>query len=105
MENVRVVFVTIPTEKAEEMAKGLVESRMAACVNITQKVKSFYWAGEKVETAEESMLIIKTTHQKIEELTGYVIMHHPYKIPEVISVQVAEGLPKYIDWIIEEMGK
>lgn len=105
MENVRVVFVTIPTDKAEEMANGLVESRMAACVNITPKVKSFYWSGDVVESAEESMLIIKTTHQKIEDLTGYVILHHPYKVPEVITVQVAEGLPKYIDWIIDEMGK
>ncbi len=105
MENVRVVFITIPTGKAEEMAKGLVQSRMAACVNITPKVKSYYWSGDKVESAEESMLIVKTTHQKIEDLTGYVILHHPYAVPEVITVQVAEGLPKYIDWIIDEMGK
>lgn len=105
MENIRVVFVTIPTDKADEMAQALVENRLAACVNVVPEINSFYWDKENVKNSQESLLIIKTTHQKIEAMTNFVANSHPYDIPEVISLPVAEGLPRYISWVIDEMGK
>lgn len=105
MDNVRIAFVSIPSDKADEMAKNMVASRVAACVNVIPLTNSYYLWDDKVESSKESLLLIKTTHQKVEELTGFVVMHHPYDVPEIITVPVTEGLPKYIDWIIEEMGK
>ena len=105
MENIRVAFVTIPVEKAEEMAQAMVKNRLAACVNVVPEINSFYWGKENVENSRESLLVIKTTHQKIEALTEFVVKNHPYTVPEVITMRVAEGLPRYISWVIDEMGK
>ena len=105
MENVRVVHVTIPMEKADEMARAIVEKRMAACVNIIPGLSSYYWWKDKVEAAAEAMLVIKTTPAKVDELVTFVKQHHPYDIPELITIPIAEGLPDYITWVIDEMGK
>ena len=105
MENVRVVNVTIPMEKAEEMARAIVEKRMAACVNIIPGLSSYYWWDDKVQSAAEAMLVIKTTPAKVDELAAFVKEHHPYDVPELITIPIAEGLPEYVSWIIEEMGK
>jgi len=105
MEIIRVAFVTIPVEKANEMAQTLVKNRFAACVNVVPEINSFYWDNENIEDSREALLIIKTTNQKIEALTDFVAQNHPYDIPEVITIPVAEGLPRYISWVIEEMGK
>ena len=105
MENVRVVNVTIPMEKAEEMARAIVEKRMAACVNIIPGLSSYYWWDDKVKSAAEAMLVIKTTPAKVDELAAFVKEHHPYDVPELITIPIAEGLPEYVSWIIDEMGK
>lgn len=105
MENVRVVFVSIPTDEADNIAKKLVEKRLAACVNIVPKIKSFYWWEDKVMSDDESLLIIKTAQLKVEQLTDFVRNNHPYEVPEVIAFKLSEGLPDYINWIMEETGK
>ncbi|MDF1543607.1 MAG: divalent-cation tolerance protein CutA [bacterium] len=105
MENIRVVFVTLPSEKAEDLAKQLVQDRHAACVNVVPAVKSYYCDSDKMAEANESLIIIKTTQLKIEGLVRFVRSAHPYDIPEIITIPVAEGLPDYINWVIEEMGK
>ncbi len=105
MENIRVVFVTVPPSRAEVMARSLVENRLCACVNVVAAVKSFYYWKDELQHEQESLLIIKTTQTKIDDLIKFVKKNHPYEIPEIITVRVAEGLPDYIDWVIEEMGK
>lgn len=102
MENIRVVHVTIPRDKADDLARNLVEKRLAACVNVIGEVKSYFrWQG-KISEEQEALLLIKTTQLKVEELIGYVRANHPYDLPEIISLPVAEGLPDYINWIIDE---
>lgn len=105
MEHVRVAFVSIPKDKAKELARKLVEERMAACINIVPKIESIYWWENKVQEEEESLLIIKTTQVKVEKLIGFVKENHPYDVPEIITFILAEGLPDYLDWVIEETGK
>ena len=98
----RVVFITTSTEKAEELARGLVESRLAGCVNIVDKVKSIYWWKGMVKDDSESLLIVKTSTKKVEMLIKEVKQTHGYDIPEVISLAVAEGNPDYLDWLDKE---
>ena len=105
MENLRVVFVTAPPSKAEVMARSLVEKRLCACANVISGVRSFYYWKDELQHEAESMIIIKTTQQKIDDLIKYVKEAHPYEVPEIITVPVAEGLPDYVDWVIDEMGK
>jgi periplasmic divalent cation tolerance protein len=105
MENVRVVNVTIPMEKADEMGRAIVEKRMAACVNIIPGLSSYYWSGNQIKAAAEAMLVIKTTPAKLDELVAFVKEHHPYDVPELITIPIAEGSPDYVSWVIDEMGK
>ncbi len=105
MENLRVVFITAPSSNAEVMARSLVANRLCACVNVVAAVKSFYYWKDELKHEQESLLIVKTTQSKIDDLIDFVKQNHPYRIPEIVSVRVAEGLPDYVDWVIEEMGK
>ncbi|MEE8404582.1 MAG: divalent cation tolerance protein CutA, partial [candidate division Zixibacteria bacterium] len=53
----------------------------------------------------ESLLILKTTMSKMGDLIAFIKAEHPYDIPEIIAMPVAEGLPDYVNWVIEETGK
>jgi len=105
MDNLRVVFVTVPMDKAEEMAKAIVENRLAACASVVPAVKSFYYWEDQLKNEHESLLILKTTMSKIDDLITFIKSEHPYDIPEIIAMPVAEGLPDYVNWVIEETGK
>jgi len=99
----RVVFITTPTDKGEEIARYLVENKLAACVNIVQKVKSIYWWQGKIEEDSESLLIVKTSDGKVDELIEKVREIHPYTVPEIISLNIEEGNPDYLKWIDESL--
>lgn len=105
MEVMRVVYVTVPPTEAEKMARSLVENRLSACVNVIAAVKSFYYWKEELHSEAESLLIVKTTQSKIDDLIKFVKKNHPNEIPEIITLRVAEGSPDYVDWVIEETGK
>ena len=105
MENIRVVFISIPHDEARKFARSIVEERLAACVNIVPRITSFFWWENEVQTDEEALLILKTTQPKIDALIDFVKHEHPYDIPEILFLPVAEGLPDYINWVIEEVGK
>ncbi|MFQ6009144.1 MAG: divalent-cation tolerance protein CutA [Candidatus Zixiibacteriota bacterium] len=102
MENIRVVFVSIPRDEANKLARGLVENRLAACVNIIPKIESYFWWDNKLNHDEEALLIIKTTRQRFDDLRAWVVNNHPYDLPEVISLPLSDGLSEYIEWVKRE---
>lgn len=86
-------------ETAGRIAAALVDERLAACVNVLPGLRSVYrWQG-KVESAEETLLLIKTTQDRLERVSARIVELHPYELPEVIAVEAAGGLPAYLDWI------
>jgi periplasmic divalent cation tolerance protein len=96
-----VVLVTCESAKeARRVARALVERRLAACVNILgTPVQSIYrWKG-KVESAEESLLVIKTSRQRFESLQDAVRELHSYEVPEIIALPVVKGSRDYLAWI------
>ena len=97
------VLCTCPDEAAaDRIAGALVEERLAACVNRLAGVVSTYrWEGE-VRRGNESLLLIKTTVERFAALRERIVALHPYELPEVIAVDVARGLPPYLDWIAAE---
>ncbi len=99
----RVVFITAPVDKGEEIARYLVENRLATCVNVVQKVKSIYWWQGRIEEDAEALLIVKTSAEKMEELIARVKEVHPYTVPEIISMKIEEGNPDYLRWIGESL--
>jgi len=99
----RVILCTTPVELAETMARGLVESRVVACVNVVPRVRSIYrWEGE-VEQEDEALLIMKTTAERVESVIDRVRRAHPYDVPEVVALPIEEGLPEYLSWLVDQV--
>jgi periplasmic divalent cation tolerance protein len=96
----QLVFVTCPAAAAEALAHGLVESRVAACVNIVDGLRSVYrWQGA-VQQEQESLLLIKIPADGFERLRTAVIKAHPYELPEIVAVQADAVHAPYLDWVI-----
>jgi periplasmic divalent cation tolerance protein len=90
--------------EAERIARALVERRLAACVQIAGPVSSTYWWQGKIETAEEWVCIAKTRDDKFAELEKAVREIHPYEVPEIIAMPVAEIGKAYRKWMDGELG-
>jgi len=101
-KDIRVVFISLPRDEARNLAKRLVEQRLAACVNIIPKIESYFWWDSKVEHDEEALLIVKTTVQKFVAMRLWVQENHPYDVPEIIALPISEGLSEYMDWVKKE---
>lgn len=100
-----VVLVTCGSrQEARKIARALVERRLAACVNqIGAPVRSLYrWKG-KMETAEEFLLVIKSTKRRFAGLRAAILDLHSYDVPEIIVLPVVEGSRAYLDWIAESV--
>jgi periplasmic divalent cation tolerance protein len=102
-----VVLVTCGSVKeARKIARGVVEKRLAACVNIgTARVESVYrWKG-KVETAREFLLMIKTVEARLDALEKEVKRMHSYDVPEFVVMEIVAGSKEYLRWVEESVGK
>jgi periplasmic divalent cation tolerance protein len=100
----RVVLITAPWgRKAEALARGLVEARLAACVNVIPAVISHYrWEG-RLRKESEGMLIVKTSAAKLEKLKSWIAANHPYTTPEVLALKVDGGSKRYLEWLAGEL--
>ena len=97
---VLICYCTCPdAASAKGLAEALVGEGLAACVNRLPGVQSTYrWKGEVVTDGEE-LLMIKTTAGRFAVLKERVLALHPYELPELIAVPVAQGLEAYLDWV------
>ena len=100
-----IFYVTVPNfEEGKRLARILVESKAAACVNLIKDIFSIYhWKG-KIEEANEGLLIIKTSEKKSEDLINIVNKNHSYELPECVGVKIEDGSKKYINWINEAIS-
>jgi periplasmic divalent cation tolerance protein len=98
-----VVFVTTSgEEEAEKIASLLLEKRKAACVNVIPRVKSRGWWQGRLDSAQESLLIIKTRAALVPELTEIVKKAHSYTVPEIVALPIIGGNKDYLDWVDQE---
>ncbi len=89
-------------DEARRIAEALVESRLAACVNLLSGIQSIYrWQG-KVETAHEVLLLIKSTAERFDELRARITELHSYETPEIIALPITAGSESYLRWISQE---
>jgi periplasmic divalent cation tolerance protein len=102
-ENV-VIFITTGTnEEAQEVAKFLLNNRLAACVNITPKINSLFWWNDTLDSAQENLLIIKSRASLLNEIVKLVKEIHSYETPEIVALPIVGGNPDYLDWISKEV--
>jgi len=100
-----VIMTTCPdAESADRLSRGLVEGRLAACVNLLPEVGSVYrWQGA-IERSRETLLFIKTTRGRYAAVEAFIRALHPYELPEVIAVPIERGSAAYISWLEQMVG-
>ena len=102
--DVRVVWTTAPDpDTAARLARGLVEARLAACVQVLPGVRSFYrWQGE-LHAEPETLLIAKTRASRGPELESWLAEPHPYDVPECVSFAPERVAGDYARWLAGEL--
>jgi periplasmic divalent cation tolerance protein len=96
------ILVTVNSqEEGQSIARALVDSRLAACVNIISGLRSIYrWKG-KIWDEGEFLLLIKTQMALFEQVEGKIKEIHSYEIPEIISIPITQGFGTYLNWLRE----
>ena len=100
MTDALLVFTTLPNaDKAAEVARALVEERLAACANLLPAVRSIYrWEG-KIHDENVVLVLFKTRAETVERLKARILELHPYEVPEILCVPVESGYQAYLDWL------
>ena len=99
-----IIFITASDHnEANKMAEHLLDRRKIACANVIPKVNSLFWWQGKIESEEESLLVIKTKASVLSEIIDLVKEVHSYEVPEIIALPIIGGNEEYLRWIIEEV--
>jgi periplasmic divalent cation tolerance protein len=86
-------------EEAHKLAQSLVDQRLAACVNVLARIRSFYrWEG-KVEAANEYLLVIKSSRDHMDLLRTAIERQHSYEVPEIVALPIVDGSLNYLNWL------
>ncbi|RAS63233.1 uncharacterized protein involved in tolerance to divalent cations [Lentzea atacamensis] len=102
MSSACVVTTTVDSEEAaESLAKGIVEARLGACVQIVPIRSVYRWEGE-VRVDAEWQCVVKTSAIRADELVEHIKAHHTYDVPEVVVTPVIGGSDDYLAWVSEE---
>jgi len=103
MKEFFLILTTVPSaEVAAEIARRLVEERLAACVTFSGPCQSFYWWEEKITQDQEFMLFIKTRATLYGELEKRLKELHPYSVPEILAFRIEQGSEPYLSWLEKE---
>lgn len=99
------VYITAANiDETEALAEVLVKERLAACANVVGRVKSIYWWKGVLERDEESMIILKTREDRLDDLIKRVKQLHSYENPEIVAVPILKGSSEYLNWIDDELN-
>jgi len=99
-----VLFITASNgEEAHKIAEVLLNQRKVACVNIVPRVSSLFWWQDKLDSAQESLLIIKTKASLLPEIINLVKGVHSYEVPEIIALPIVGGNQDYLEWLDKEV--
>ena len=106
MTEARIVLCTTPNaETSQTLACALVETKLAACVNIIPGIRSIYfWEGRVCDDSEQ-LLMIKTTAERISDVFAEIRRLHPYKVPEGIVLEIRDGPEPYLSWLSETVKR
>jgi len=97
------LITTATAEEAQRISRVLLEQRKVACVNIVPRVDSLFWWQDKLDSADESLLIAKTKASLLSEIVSLVKELHSYDIPEIIALPIIGGNQDYLEWIQKEV--
>jgi periplasmic divalent cation tolerance protein len=101
---IQITTTTETKEEAQKIAQYLVDTKLAACVQVTGPITSIYrWKG-KVENAQEWLCLIKTQDDLYDKVEAAIKSQHHYETPEIIAVPIVKGSKEYLNWIDENLN-
>src|SRR3989338_6912506 len=101
-----VIFITAKDkEEAEKIAGHLVGEKLAACVNIVPGVSSAFWWENKIDQAQEVLMIVKSKKVLFGKIVAAVKKVHSYSVPEIIALPIIDGNKDYLKWISDSVVK
>jgi len=98
------IYITAGSkDEAKRIGKALINTGMAACVNIIENINSMYMWDGKLQDANETILIAKTTKERVSDLIEKVKSLHNYDCPCIVSLPVSDGNPAFLKWVANEV--
>jgi periplasmic divalent cation tolerance protein len=94
-----VLVTTASKQEAEKIAQHLLNDNLIACANIVGPIMSLYRWMEKVDRAEEFLVLMKSRRDLFDRLAEAVKTMHSYKVPEILALPIVEGSKDYFDWL------
>jgi len=95
-----IIYVTVSKpQEAKKIASSLINKKLAACVNIVDRVESLFWWKGKVDSGKEVLMIIKSKKIKLAAIIKEVRSLHSYEVPEIIALPIIAGDKDYLRWI------
>jgi len=98
----RVLLVSAPQDQAATLARKLLHERLIACASLVPGAISLYWWEGKIDTARETLLILKTPARNVPRLLKRIPALHPYDVPEILALPVAAAHKPYAKWVLTE---
>lgn len=102
---IQVTTVTSSQKEAENIARALLEARLAGCIQIFGPISSTYWWQGTIESAQEWTCYIKTNRQLYPQVEATIRRLHSYKVPEILVSAVVTGNQDYLKWLDGELAK
>lgn len=100
MKRYAVVLVTCESvREAKRLAGALLNNKLIACANIINAVESYFWWKGKINTAKESLLLLKTKKSLVQKVEKEILRLHRYEVPEIIAFPIDSGNERYLAWI------
>jgi uncharacterized protein involved in tolerance to divalent cations len=101
-----VVLTTTPNaEEAERLARKIIGSKLAACVQVLPPMKSFYFWENEVRNDEENLLLIKTLDEKFDEVKDFIQKNHSYDVPEIVALKAEDVAESYLKWLTDFLNE
>jgi periplasmic divalent cation tolerance protein len=102
MADIRLLFVTAPPERAEEIVHALAAERLVACGNVISGVKSIYWWQGELCKEDEAVLLMETAADCVDAAVARLRELHPYSVPKIVVIDPASVNADYVRWAIDE---
>jgi len=101
----RIVLTTESTlDEANKLGRTLVEERLVACATLLPVVQSIYNWEDQIQSAPETMVLLKTSTDKLEALEARLLELHSYRVPEFLVVPVEHGSAGYMEWMLKTLA-
>ena len=101
-----VVFSTCSNKReAKRLTQSLLDKKLIACAAVIDRIESRFWWKGKIDSARESMLVLKTRKNLLKKVAKEIKRFHSYEVPEVIALPIVGGNRDYLTWIEESCRK